>query len=107
MISCPHCAAQLPNLKAKFCPRCGQTLPQGPVVPADQPVASTEPFQAPPIRLEPRGNLVNPFFIGSVILVILGAVLAGEGEGFFVIGLVMLIIGLPSVLIATVRSLVR
>ena len=58
-----------------------------------------------PIRIEKRGSLLNPFFLGSMAIVIAGALLAGEGK--VKIGTILLAIGLPSLLISTVRSLVR
>lgn len=58
-----------------------------------------------PIRIEKRGSLLNPFFLGSVVLVLAGALLAGEGQ--LRAGTILLAIGLPSLLISTIRSLVR
>jgi hypothetical protein len=48
---------------------------------------------------------MNPFFIGSVALVLAGTLVAGEGQ--LRIGMILLAIGLPALVIATVRSLVR
>jgi hypothetical protein len=58
-----------------------------------------------PIRIEKRGSLLNPFFLGSIAIVIAGTLLAGEGK--VTIGTVLLVIGVPSLLVSTVRSLVR
>jgi hypothetical protein len=60
---------------------------------------------AKPIRIEKRGSLLNPFFLGSVALVLAGALVAGEGQ--LRAGIILLAIGLPSLIISTVRSLVR
>lgn len=70
------------------------------------PSARSGPRPAPtPVHLEPRGSLRNPFFLGSVALVLAGALLAGDGQ--LRLGLILLALGLPSLLISTVRSLVR
>jgi hypothetical protein len=60
---------------------------------------------AKPIRIEKRGSLLNPFFIGSIAMVVVGALVAGEGH--LRAGILLLAIGLPSLLISTLRSLVR
>ena len=60
---------------------------------------------AKPIRIEKRGSLLNPFFIGSIAIVVGGALLAGEGH--LRAGILLLAIGLPSLLISTLWSLVR
>ena len=63
------------------------------------------PMHERPIRIEARGSLLNPFFLCSVAIVMIGALLAGEGQ--LTLGIVFLAIGLPSLLVATIRSLVR
>jgi hypothetical protein len=63
------------------------------------------PPSAKPIRLEKRGSLFNRYVLGSIALILTGALFAGDGE--MVIGSILLFIGLPSLLISTVRSLAK
>lgn len=114
VILCPTCSAALPVGKAKYCPRCGTALP-GAVVSSTPETAIpgrtyaktpvTLPPHKRPIRIEQRGSLLNPFFLGSATIVLAGALLAGEGQLRF--GTILLALGLPSLLIFTIRSLVR
>jgi hypothetical protein len=60
---------------------------------------------AKPIRIEKRGSLLNPLVIGSIAMVVGGALVAGEGH--LRAGILLLAIGLPSLLISTLWSLVR
>jgi hypothetical protein len=48
---------------------------------------------------------MNGFFLTSAALIVIGALVAAEGRPR--IGLVLLALGVPSLLISTVRSLVR
>ena len=119
---CPQCFRSLPSARAKFCPQCGATLPARPITqaPAAEQPRSAEVLRQPPkeidaapraapvarpIRLEKRGSLLNPFFLTSVGVVLAGTLVAGEGE--LRIGMLLLGMGLPALLVATVRSLVR
>ena len=114
VVQCPTCSAALPVGKAKYCPRCGAALP-GAVVSSTPETATPGRTSAKtpvtisphkiPIRIEQRGSLLNPYFLGSATIVIAGALLAGEGQ--LRLGTVLLAVGLPSLLIFTVRSLVR
>lgn len=94
-MECPKCSCALPTARVKFCPRCGAPISSA---------AASAPA-AKPIRLEKRGTLINPFFIGSVALVLVGTLVAAEGQ--LRIGIILLAIGLPALLITTARSLVR
>jgi hypothetical protein len=85
---CSHCSSPLPDPRAKFCPRCGRTI-----------------AAAPPVHIERRGTLWNPAFIVSVIFVVAGGLLAGHEQ--YLIGVPMLVIGIPSLLFSAVRSLSR
>ena len=114
VIQCPICSAALPGAKAKYCPRCGAALPEAGVSSTPKTanpgsttttVPSTIPLHERPIRIERRGSLLNPFFLGSVAIVMFGALMAGEGQ--LTPGIIFLAIGLPSLLIATIWSLVR
>lgn len=112
VLHCPECHSLLPNPKARFCPRCGATLalPASPSHPGAiaQPSASPSPaaphFTAP-IRLEKRGTLWSPFFLISVALVLAGGWMAGEGN--LRVASSLLIVGIPAMLIAAIRGLVR
>jgi hypothetical protein len=88
-MECPNCSAPLPTAKAKFCPRCGFVLPP----------------ELKPIHLEKRGTLINPFFAASVALVVCGALLAVEGTSR--IGILVLAIGVPLLVVSTIRSVGR
>ena len=93
---CTHCSSVLPDSRAKFCPRCGQALAIAPVTAAPG---------TKPVHIEHGGTLINPFFIVSVIIVVAGGLLAGHEN--YVLGGVLLVIGLPSLLVATVKTLSR
>jgi hypothetical protein len=132
---CPRCGAALPTRAgvssgapkathadrsvetqtgnvAKGGPNSPPPVPKGTHLPAaaiGQPKAldaslGTAP-SAKPILVEKRGTLLNPFVIGSIAMVVGGALLAGEGH--LRAGILLLAIGLPSLLISTLWSLVR
>ena len=125
---CPRCGAALPKAGVSSAPKAtmadrsvgtqtgnvakgGHNSPPpvqkgSPATQLNAPDASlvTAP-SAKPIRIEGRGSLLNPFFFGSIAMVVVGALLAGEGH--VRIGVLLLVIGLPSLLISTLRSLVR
>lgn len=96
-MQCPQCATALPDPRAKFCPRCGAAITGG--------AARSHPPTVKPVHIEKRGTLWNPFFIVSVIFVVAGGLLAGHEN--FITGGALLAIGIPALLIATVRSLSR
>jgi hypothetical protein len=48
---------------------------------------------------------MNGFFLTSAAVIVVGALLAAEGQ--LRVGLVLLALGVPSLLVSTVRSLVR
>ena len=131
---CPSCSAALPSNKAKFCPRCGAALgaagvhagaadqttkvraagPSSPLTPAEKiapprtpprPIVTEIPPSAKSIRLERRGSLLNRYVLGSIAVILAGALCAGDGH--LVTGSILLFIGLPTLLISTVRSLAR
>ena len=63
------------------------------------------PPESKPIHLEKRGSLLNPFFAVSVATVVFGALLAVEGTSW--IGILVLAIGVPLLVAATLRSVGR
>ena len=96
---CSQCHAAAQDTRAKFCPRCGADLTG-----AASPLSTDAPRGTePPIRLEKRGSLVNLYFLSSVVLVIAGTVVAGEGD--IRLGVILLAIGLPLLVLTAIVSL--
>lgn len=93
MSQCPQCSSPLTDPRARFCPRCGALTP---------PAASSGP---PPVHLAGRGSLWNVWFFVSAVILITGGLLAGFGQ--VKLGAILLAVGVPLLLIVTVRSLSR
>ena len=90
---CPHCSSQLADPRARYCARCGGAI---------TPATSSGP---PPVHLAGRGSLWNAWFFLSAVILITGGLLAGFGQ--VLPGGILLAVGVPVLLIVTVRSLSR
>ena len=87
---CPRCHIAAPSSRARYCPRCGGPLP-------DIPTNTVKP-----IMLEKRGTLLNPWFGAGLAVVVAGTWLASLGH--LRAAAVTILVGVPLLIIATVRS---